>query len=357
MKSAPRAYVAAAAMVALCTMACAAVARLFDPSGLIMIYLLEVALVASRYGRGPSALAAVLSVAAFDFFFVPPHLTFAVADTQYVVTFVVMLVVGLLISTLAIRAREHADAAREARVAADNERLRSTLLSSVSHDFRTPLAAITGAVTCLLEDPSLDAAARRDLEQTIDEEADRLNRLVTNLLDMTRLESGAVELRRDWHSLEEVVGSALARLDRRLGARPVETKVPSDLPLVRIDAGLVEQVVVNLVENALKYTPADSALRIEARADPADFVVVTVADDGPGFPDGEAERIFEKFYRGGSGVQRGFGLGLPICRAIATAHGGRIWAENRHPRGASFHFTLGPQTAAAPIEPETVPSL
>src|SRR4026209_2766774 len=125
MRSAPRAYLAAAAMVALCTIACAAVARLFDPPGLIMIYLLAVALVASPHGRGPSALAAVLSVAAFDFFFVPPHLTFAVADTQYVVTFVVMLVVGLLISTLAIRAREHADAAREARVAAENERLRS----------------------------------------------------------------------------------------------------------------------------------------------------------------------------------------------------------------------------------------
>jgi two-component system sensor histidine kinase KdpD len=121
---------------------------------------------------------------------------------------------------------------------------------------------------------------------------------------------------------------------------------------VRIDAGLVEQVLVNLIENALKYTPAESALHIEARADAAEDVVITVSDEGPGVPPGEEERIFEKFYRGGSGVQRGFGLGLPICRAIVTAHGGRIWAENRHPRGAAFRFTLGPRGPSAPIAPE-----
>lgn len=349
---APRSYLAAGAIVVLCTLVCGALFRHFDSSSLIMIYLLGVAFVASRHGRGPSVLAAALSVAVFDFFFVPPHLTFAVADTQYVLTFAVMLAVGLLISTLAIRARDQAEAAQAARLAMEDERLRSTLLSSVSHDFRTPLAAITGAVTCLIEDESLERAARRDLEETIREEADRLNRLVTNLLDMTRLESGRLELRRDWHSLEEVVGSALARLDGRLDGRPIVTAIDERLPLVRIDAGLIEQVVVNLLENAVKYTPPQSRIRIEASRDAGD-VVVTVADEGPGLPHGEEEKVFEKFYRAGGGIQRGFGLGLPICRAIVTAHGGRIWAETKAPAGASFHFTLGPLDAPQHIEPET----
>jgi two-component system sensor histidine kinase KdpD len=221
-------------------------------------------------------------------------------------------------------------------------------LSSVSHDFRTPLAAITGAASCLLQDPPPAPAAQRDLQETIYEEAEALNRLVTNLLDMTRLESGTVELRRDWHSLEEVVGSALARLDRRLGARKVTTAIADDLPLVRIDAGLVEQVLVNLLENAVKYAPPSSPIHIEAtRA--ASEVVVTVADEGPGIPAGDLERVFEKFHRAHAAGQDGFGLGLPICRAIVTAHGGRIWVEG--PPGATFRFTLpseGPPPSTSP---------
>jgi two-component system, OmpR family, sensor histidine kinase KdpD len=341
-RSPAKSYLWAASVVAACTLVCAAMFHRFDDSNLIMVYLLGVALVASRHGRGPSALAACLSVALFDFFYVPPHFTFTVADTQYLVTFAVMLVVALLVSTLAVRAREQAAAAQQARLAVDQERLRNTLLSSVSHDFRTPLASITGAVTCLLQEKSLDAAAERDLKETIHEEAERLNRLVTNLLDMTRLESGSVELRRDWDSLEDVVGSALARLEGRLGRRPVETQIAADLPLVRIDASLIEQVLVNLLENAVKYTPQDSRIRIRAARANGE-VVVTVANDGPRLPAGEEERIFEKFYRTSASADGGFGLGLPICRAIVTAHGGRIWAENLTPQGVAFQFTLAAQ--------------
>jgi len=338
-RSPARSYLWAAGVVAVCTLVCAAMFHRFDDSNLIMVYLLGVAFVSSRHGRGPSALAAGLSVALFDFFYVPPHFTFTVADTQYVVTFAVMLVVALLVSTLAVRARDQAAAAQQARLAVEEERLRNILLSSVSHDFRTPLASITGAVTCLLQEKSLDAAAERDLKETIREEAERLDRLVTNLLDMTRLESGSVEIRRDWDSIEEVVGSALARLEGRLGRRPVQTAIASDLPLVRIDAALIEQVLVNLLENALKYTPPDCRIRIEAVRQETD-VRVTVADEGPGLPPGEEERVFAKFYRAGSTIGRGFGLGLPICRAIVAAHGGRIWAESLRPHGAGFHFTL-----------------
>jgi two-component system, OmpR family, sensor histidine kinase KdpD len=341
-------YAAATAIVAACTLVCSAMFGLFDDSNLIMVYLLGVAVVSSRYGRGPSAVAACLAVACFDLFFVPPHFTLTVADTQYLVTFVVMLVVALLISSLAVRARTEAAAAQQALLAVDQERLRSTLLSSVSHDFRTPLAAITGAVTFLQEGRELDAASRGDLEQTIREEAERLDRLVTNLLDMTRLESGAVALRRDWDSVEEVIGSALARVEGRLGTRRLETDLADDLPLVRVDAGLVEQVLVNLLENALKHTPAGTAIRIAARLD-GGLVRVTVEDEGEGLPPGQEETVFEKFHRAGR-PEGSFGLGLAICRAIVSAHGGRIWAARDRPRGAAFHFTL-PASDVPPSSP------
>jgi len=153
--------------------------------------------------------------------------------------------------------------AQDARVRIENERLRSSLLSSVSHDLRTPLAAITGAATTILESGSrVDPATQHELLESVREEADRLNRLVQNLLEMTRLESGALELRRDWHPLEEVVGAALGRLAKSLGTRRVTVNIPPDLPLVAIDDVLIEQVLVNLLDNAIKYTPPDSAIRI-----------------------------------------------------------------------------------------------
>jgi len=478
-------YLWAAGVVFICTLVCWAMFGRFDNSNLIMVYLLGVAFVATRNGRRPSGLAAVLSVGAFDFFFVPPYMTFAVSDTQYLVTFGVMLLVSLLISTLAVRVRAQAEAARQreqrtqalyamsrelagartaeevvriasrhvselvqgsanvllpgstgrleeptgdgpgassreaavgqwtfdhgrmaglgtdtlpgasavyvplkgtqsvvgvlgvrphetllplvpdqldlletlarqaasalervglaseaeqARLAVEAERLRSTLLSSVSHDLRTPLATITGAASTLLQPGSLDGAAERELKEAIYEEAERLNRLVTNLLDMTRLESGSLQLSRDWHSLEELVGTALARLERSAKGRPIEVSIPAALPLVPVDGILVEQVLVNLLDNALKYTPPGSPIRVTATSNDG-AVTVEVADEGPGLPMGAEERVFEKFYRAGSG-ERGFGLGLPICSAILTAHGGRIWAENRRPRGAVFRFSL-----------------
>jgi two-component system, OmpR family, sensor histidine kinase KdpD len=472
-----REYLVATAVVCACTLVCSGLFRRFDNANLVMVYLLGVTFVATRYGRRPSALAAVLSVAAFDFFFVPPHLTFAVTDTQYLVTFTVMLVVGLLVSTLAARVRAQAEAARgreertrilyamsrdlaaaktveevthaasrhvsdvlqgpsaillpgpdgrlasppegplgipqEAAVAQwaldhgrmaglgtdtlpgasalylplpgsqaaagvlgvrphaallpltpdqvdlvdalarqagsglervrlgqerETERLRNTLLSSVSHDLRTPLAVITGAASALLQPTPLDPAAQRGLKEAIFDEADRLSRLVTNLLDMTRLESGVLHLSTDWQSLEELVGSALARLDRSRKGRAVEVAIPADLPLVAVDGVLLEQVFVNLLDNAFKYTDAGSPVRIAAGVEGHE-VAVEVVDEGPGLPPGAEERVFEKFFRARSG-EKGFGLGLPICRAIVEAHGGRIHAENRSPRGAAFRFTL-----------------
>ena len=472
-----REYLVAVAVVFACTLVCWALYGRFDRANLVMVYLLGVAFVAARYGRRPSALAAVLSVAAFDFFFVPPHLTLAVSDTQYLVTFGVMLVVGLLISTLAARIRAQADAAsgrerrtqvlyamsrdvaaaktveevtraasrhvsdvlqgpaevrmpgpggallpsedgpegspRETAVAQwafdhqriaglgtdtlpgsagiylplqgsqaalgvlgvrphesllpltpdhfdlvealarhagsglervrlsremETERLRNTLLSSVSHDLRTPLAAITGAASSLLQPVPLDPDVERGLKEAIYDEADRLGRLVTNLLDMTRVESGSLQLSTEWHSLEELVGAALSRLDRSRKGRPVDVSMPADLPLVPMDAVLMEQVFVNLIDNAFKYTPPGSLVRVAATV-AARTARIEIADEGPGLPPGAEDRVFEKFYRGTPG-RAGFGLGLPICRAIVTAHGGRFWSEARLPRGTAFLFTL-----------------
>jgi two-component system sensor histidine kinase KdpD len=231
-----------------------------------------------------------------------------------------------------------ASEAEQARLAAETERLRSTLLSSVSHDLRTPLATITGAASTLLQPGSLGAEAERELKEAIYEEGDRLNRLVTNLLDMTRLESGSLQLNRDWQSLEELAGTALGRLEKDLKGRKVVVSIPADLPLVSVDGLLIEQVLVNLLDNTVKYTEPGSPVYVSATA--ADgMVTVEVADEGPGVPPGSEERVFEKFYRAGAGP-RGSGLGLPICKAVVTAHGGRIWAENRFPRGVAFRFAL-----------------
>ncbi|MBI2205867.1 MAG: DUF4118 domain-containing protein [Candidatus Rokubacteria bacterium] len=454
-------YAYAVAAVVVATLVSWPMFPFVEPANLVMTYLLAVVFAAVRGGRGPSVLASVLGVAAYDFFFVPPYLTLAVADKHYVFSFAVMLVVALVITGLTARIRRQAEAARhreertaalyamsrelaeagsvdalvaiaarhvgtvfdadvvvllaaanadltvagphagdrvdadefalcrsvlehgepaglgtatsprararylplgghrgplgvvkvaphrrdafgtdearrqletfvnqaalalervraaadaqDARVRAETERLRSSLLTSVSHDLRTPLATITGAATTMLEaGGSLDTPTQTELLESIRDEAERLNRIVQNLLDLTRLESGALQLRREWHPLEEVIGAALRRQDKRLRDRQVTVNVPPDLPLVAIDDVLIEQLLVNLLDNALKYTAPDTPLRIIATATDASVTV--------------------------------------ICRSIAEAHGGRIWAQNLPEGGASFLFTL-PLTGAPAAVP------
>jgi two-component system, OmpR family, sensor histidine kinase KdpD len=478
---------------------------LFGPGLLpdvVMTYLLGIILVSSRYGLRPSVFAAFVSVAALNFFFIPPFFTFAVEDLEHTVTFGVMFLVAVVISGLTERVRNQAMAARlreertralyalsreltsahgaqrvvqvsaahierafeslvsvfapdatnrlvcvytspalgepsphdatvsqwvwlnqkeaglgtttlpstaalyvplqasggivgvlglrpgqanrfesleqrrqvdafaaqlalalersqlaeateRARREVETEQLRSSLLSSVSHDLRTPLAVITGTATTLVEaGESLDTATRLELTRGIVEEAERLNRLIRNLLDMTRLDSGTVKIKKEWSSLEEVVGSALGRVDSRLREREVTVELPPDLPLIPFDAILIEQALINLLENAAKYSQGPLELRAAVEAadsrqadsgqeDRKTEVVVEIADRGPGIPPGEELLVFEKFHRAvREGSPTGAGLGLAICRAILAAHGGRIWAENRPGGGASFRFAL-----------------
>ena len=502
-------YAWAALVSALCALA-AGLAHHFGLSetNQVMVFFLGVAFVAARFGRGPGILASALSVSAFDFFFVPPYFTFAVNDTQYFITFAVMLAISVLISNMAHRIRRQAQASRQRErrtealyrltrklagtagshqlvtaaemqlsesfasevaiflpdesgklkvtlggpasftandrelavaqwvfehgqlagagtdtlpdahalyvplvspqgsvgvlalrpielgrfnapdqrqfletlasqialaierdrlaeqaqkvlVQAEAERLRSSLLSSVSHDLRTPLAVIAGASSSLLESgDSLGQTPRRELLQTIVDESNRLALLVDNLLHITRIESGGVAVNRQWYPMEEVVGSALERMKKQLAARPVGAHLPADLPLVCLDGVLIEQVFINLLENAAKYSPAGSPIDIFARTD-GQHMVVEVADRGPGLSDEERQRVFEKFYRGSAAAkgQRGAGLGLTICRAVVEAHGGRVWEENRQGGGARFIFTIPleghPPEIDMTVEPRT----
>jgi two-component system, OmpR family, sensor histidine kinase KdpD len=257
----------------------------------------------------------------------------------------------------ALERRLLAERGERARTEVEAERLRTALLSSLSHDLRTPLASIEGAASSMLEEPgSLPGDVRRELLESILEESRRMTRLVSNLLDMVRVETGTLAVRKSWQPLEEALGVALLRLEERLRGHPVAARLPSDLPLVPIDELLIEQVFLNLLENAARYTQPGTPVEITARPENG-FVVVEVADCGPGVPPGDEAAVFGRFYRAAGAdwadAGAGSGLGLTICRGIVTAHGGRIWLENRPGGGASVRFTLplvGPPVEAVPAE-------
>jgi len=471
----PLDYALATLVISAVAMGCLAFRGRLAAIDVAMLFLLGVVVVASRLARGPALLASLLSIAWFDFLFVPPYYTFSVHDTAYLLTFAMMLVVALTMSGLTARVREQAAVAtmRERRMAAlyamnrelaaatdrdavaaivashvgravggvasvvlgegastidawddealtiplqsplqrfglisvreaeirhpltenarqllelladqagrtlerialaerneasrveiEAERLRTALLSSLSHDLRTPLGTIEGAGTTLVEDAdTLSTGARRDLAQTIVEEVRRMARLVSNLLDMMRLETGTLAVHRSWQPIDESLGVALIRLDERLREHPVDINMPADLPLVCVDDVLLEQVFLNLLDNATKYTSPGTPISVSAWLE--DFqVIVEVADRGPGIPPGEEAAVFRKFHRAPAGEGRpapaGSGLGLTICDGIVKAHGGRIWAEPREGGGVAFRFTLPLESGPPPVPAADADSL
>jgi two-component system, OmpR family, sensor histidine kinase KdpD len=459
----------------------------FDRSNIVAIFILAVVLVGVRLGRGPAALAALLSVGFFDFLFVPPKFSFAVSDVQYLLTFLVMLAVGLIAGqltaglrfqarvashreeragslyeiardlsgaiqiqqvvkisaasiertfrasallllpddkgrliltpasdasilaidigiaqwafdkgqpagfgtdtlpgsdvlylplraptqsrgVLAVKARNrrllripeqrqlldtfaalvaialervhYVELAQRALVSVETERLRNSLLAALSHDLRTPLTVLMGLGEVLASSTPVLSAAQLETAAAIRDEARRMGALVTNLLDMARIESGDVALNLEWHPFEEVVGTAVNASRQVLKDHTLTVRVPSDLPLVRFDAVLIERVLVNLLENAAKYTPPGSSVMLCAEV-AGDRLRVSVADNGPGLADGAEEAVFQKFTRGErESATPGVGLGLAICRAIVEAHHGSIVAAHRTGGGAAFTFTL-----------------
>ena len=324
----------------------------FDLVNIAMVYLLAVVLVAQRYSRGPAIVATLLSVAAFDVLFVPPRGAVSVDDAQYLLTFAIMLAVGLVIARLADSVRVQAEAQAKLEAAAETERVRSTLLASISHDLRTPLAVMTGASSSLAErGERLSPEERQALARSLYGQAREMSERVAKLLQMTRLETGGIRLERDWDSIADIAGASLARLRERLGRHRVVLELPDDLPLVRVDAALIDQALSNLLENAAIHTPPDSVIRLRAWLTKQELVV-SVEDYGPGLPKGDEERIFAKFEHGtAEGRPGGMGLGLAISRAIVLLHGGRAWAERLPTGGSAFRFSL-PIEAQPPMPAE-----
>ncbi len=484
-------YIAAVLIVAIATLIARSMFNYFELSNVAMVYMLGVVVTATRYRRGPAIVASILSVAAFDFFFVPPVLTFAVSDTQYLVTFLVMFTVALVISTLTAQVKQQAEAARirerrtaslyslsrhlsstadlddlietgldhlaeefeadvailfpaetgrmaayelsrgrhllktpdegvaqwsfkngqiaglgtntlhsakaiyvplkgseqvigvmalcprhpeklqnpeqlhlletfvnqmaiaceraflsqeneQSRLQIRTEQLRNSLLSSVSHDLRTPLATITGAASSIIEgSEDLDIQNCKDMAEEIYREGNRLNRLVKNLLDMTRLQEGSLKLKKELYPIDDLIGAALCAVESQFAGRNVNVDISkaSNEILVSVDPVLFQQVLVNLLENAIKYTPEQSPIDIEASQDD-EFVDIIISDHGPGISAEKRELIFKKFYRDNPQASSGAGLGLAICTGIMEAHQGRIWVEDRPGGGARFHCQL-----------------
>lgn len=246
-----------------------------------------------------------------------------------------------------------ADSETKARVLEESDRLKTAILSSVSHELRTPLASIQAAATSLYNpDVTLEASARSELLSLLVEETDTMAQLVGNLLNMSRIEAGALKLQRQWNSFAEIVDTSLRRLRRGAADQQIVVDVSEDLPLVSVDAVLMEQVVINLVRNSLKYAPPRTPIMIRASVE-AQVLSVIVSNQGPIIPEEFLQHVFEKFYPiPGREPSQGTGLGLSICKGIVEAHGGRIWAANQSV-GVAFHFTLPiPSEGALPMIPD-----
>ena len=259
------------------------------------------------------------------------------------------------LAAIALERVHYVEVAQQVLIQMESERLRNSLLAALSHDLRTPLAALVGLAESLAMTTPAPTGTQLETAQAIAEEARRMSALVNNLLDMARIQSGEVKLRRQWLPFEEVVGSALKSAQSALVRHPVEVELGRDLPLVELDATLIERVLYNILENAGKYTPDGTIVRLTAEVAGADLLV-SISDGGPGIPKGQEEAIFEKFVRGArESATPGVGLGLAISRAIVEAHRGKIWAENSPTGGARFCFTLPlgtPARRAARGEPE-----
>jgi len=327
-------YLVSAGIVLIMTLLGEFVKRKLEPTNIVMFYLLAVVIVAIRWGQGPAIATSVLSVLAFDFFLVPPYLTLNVADFEYLFTFGAFLIVGLIVSTLTSKVRAQI-------IQRQTEKLHSALLSSISHDLKTPLVSITGALSALLDKTSkLNEQQKKELLETAHGESERLNRIVNNILDMTRSESGVLRISKKPCDLRDFIGACLEQLKDKIGSRNIRINIPKEMPEVDIDFPYMLKAFLNVIDNALKYSPVNSAVEIKASC-VGNKIRISVRDYGCGIPKDDLGRIFNKFYRV-QAVQnvQGTGLGLSISKNIIEAHGGHINAESVPGKGAAFIIEL-----------------
>lgn len=343
-----REYLLAFAIVAGLTVACWVLTRFIGYGPISLIFLLGVLLAGIFLARGPVLLVAALSALSWNFLFIPPLFTFHIAKFEDALTFATYFIIALTVGSLTaqLKAREHL--AAQVQLAHESERLRKTLFDCVSHELKTPLAAI-GAASQELAGAAAempDAEMVQRLAGEIRDGSHRLNRVVNNLLDMNRLESGVVQPAQEWCDVRELLESALEIERESLRGHEVRLTVADDLPLVLLDHTLIEQAVAKLLANAASHSPA--RLPVEVDAEFAEGrLLITVSDRGRGFEPESAERLFDKFYRGAGRKTGGLGLGLSIARGFAEAHGGQLTAENRGGGGARFLLSLPVRTTDA----------
>jgi two-component system sensor histidine kinase KdpD len=333
-------YVSAVVGVAVLTIGCWLLTPLTGYAGISLIYLLGVLLAGMVLSRGPVLVVATLSALSWNFLFIPPRFTLHIDKLEDALTFVTYFIVALTVGglTAQLKAREHL--AAQVQLAKNSERLRKTLLDCVSHELKTPLAAIGAASQELLRmTAAQDDGIARQLAAEIHDGSHRLNRVVNNLLDMNRLESGVVQPNREWCDVRELLQSAIESERDSIDGREIRLDVPENTPLALIDHLLMEQAVAKLVANAGSHTPSRLPIEVDAECRNG-RLVISVSDRGAGFPAELSERVFEKFYCGDGRKPGGLGLGLAIARGFVEAHGGTLTAENRDGGGARFLMNL-----------------
>jgi K+-sensing histidine kinase KdpD len=338
------AYLKSALAVAGVGFAAHALTQLVALPHVSVLFVAAVIISAALWGLGPSLFAAFLSVAAGSFLFYSPIYSFHVTDPQDIADLAVFIIVAVLTSRLADGVRRQAREIADARLKAQGEALREALINSVSHDLQTPLAAILGSAS-VLESMSEhgEPRARRELAATIREEAERLASHIGNVLDLTRVRSGQIAPRLELVELSDIINGALRRKEKALAGRTVRVDVPAGLPMLRLDLFLMEHALANVLDNAAKFSPLSSPVRVTARAANAG-VELKIADAGRGVREEDLERAFEAFYRGSpqeSGAAAGSGLGLAICRAFVEANGGHVTLASAGPgQGAQVLIRL-----------------
>lgn len=343
-----------------------------------LAFLLAVLFVALFWGSRPALIASVVAAVCFNYFFLPPLYTFTIAHPQNWVALIVFFTTAIAVGQLSARAKQRAEEAEQARRKIENlyeqlqsaferasqaealkqsEKLKSALLDAVTHDLRTPLASIKASITTLIDDakvrlednhdPLLDTPSRIEMLEIIDQESDRLNRFISGLIELARIEAGELGLRRRWGPVDEMVSAALLRAKPVTQRHVVELAIEQELPVVRVDERAVSEVVYTLVDNAAKYSPPNSKILIRAKLSGDDMVQVEVEDAGAGIPPDLRQKVFDKFFRamrdGDVNTQQpsGTGMGLAIAKGIIEAHNGKIWIEaGAGGQGTRVAFTL-----------------